>query len=68
MGRKESNQTNKSYADPERFCERGSNFDKIFLVDEWREDPITTISGPSFARQRNAIKLPFAGVPMMAQH
>ena len=44
----------------------GSNFDvfffvffflfSLFLVDEGREDPNTTISGPSSARQRNAIK------------
>ena len=37
----------------------GSNFDNVFLlfflIDEGREDPNTTISGPSFARQRNAI-------------
>ena len=34
-----------------KFCQRGSNFDNvfcfIFLVDEGREDPSTTISGPS---------------------
>ena len=39
----------------------------FILVDEGREDPSTTISGPSSARQRNAIKWHFAGVPMMAQ-
>ena len=38
------------------------------LVDERREDPNTTISGPSLARQQNAIKWHFAGVLMMAQH
>ena len=27
----------------------------VFLVDEGREDPNTTISGPSSAQQRNAI-------------
>ena len=37
------------------FCQRGSNFDNVFLVDEGREDPNTTISGPSSARQRNVI-------------
>ena len=37
-----------------RSCQRGSNFDK-FLVDDGREDPNTTNSGPSSARQRNAI-------------
>ena len=42
-----------------KFCQRGSNFDVyLFLDDEGREDPTTTISGP----------LRFAGVPMMAQH
>ena len=29
----------------------GSNFDYVFLVDEGREDPNTTISGPLSARQ-----------------
>ena len=28
----------------------------LFLIDEGREDPSTTISGPSSARQRNAIR------------
>ena len=42
--------------------QRGS---KIFLLDEMREDPNTTFSGPSWACQRNAIKR-FTGVPMMA--
>ena len=45
-----------------KFLLRGSNFDYVFLVDDGREDPNATISGPSSARQRNAI---FAGVPMM---
>ena len=45
-----------------KFCQRGSNFDNsffvcFFLVDEGKEDPNTTISGPSWARQRNAIKM-----------
>ena len=45
-----------------KFCQRGSNFDKFFfllLVDEGREYPNTTISGPSLARQRNAIEMAF---------
>ena len=25
------------------FCPRGANFDNVFLVDEWWEDPNTTI-------------------------
>ena len=54
-----------------KFCQRGSNFDNVFcfvvfLVDEEREDPSTTISGPSSAHQRNAIKRRFAGMSMMA--
>ena len=46
-----------------KFCQRGSNFDAFLLLffgvffkfDEARKDPYTTISGPSTARQRNAI-------------
>ena len=47
-----------------KFCQRGSSFDVFFFfvcecvffsVDEGREDLNTTISGPSSARQRNAI-------------
>ena len=37
-------------------------FSVFFLVDERREDPNTTISGPSSARQRT-----FAGVLVMAK-
>ena len=62
-----------------KFCQRGSNYDNVFffffffflffvLFDGGREDPSTTINGLSSARQRNATKLRFAGVPMMAQH
>ena len=40
----------------------------FFSVDEGREDLSTTISGPSSACQQSAIKLRFAGVPMIAQH
>ena len=63
---------NKIMRGPRKFCLSESNFDNVlflfvFLV-EGREDPSTTISGPSSARQRNAIKWRFAGVPMMAQH
>ena len=46
-----------------KFCQRGSNFDNFFLVDEGRKDP-NTISGRSTAH----LKWRFAGVPMMAQH
>ena len=55
---------------------RGSNFDGgLFFCflgggggGGGEEDPSTTISGSSSAHQRNAIKWPFAGVPMMVQH
>ena len=45
-----------------KFCPGGggSNFDNIFLVDDGREDPNTTISGRSLACQRNTILM---GVP-----
>ena len=33
-----------------KFCQRGSNFENFFLVDEWREDLNNTISEPSSAR------------------
>ena len=51
-----------------KFCQRNPTLTTFFLVDEGREDPSATLSGPSSARQRNAIKWRFAGVSMMAQH
>ena len=43
-------------ADPERFFRGGSTLTSLFfVVDKGREDPNTTICGPSPARQRNAI-------------
>ena len=42
-----------------KFCQRGSNFDNVFLVDGESEDPGTTINRPSSARQRNAIEIAF---------
>ena len=53
-----------SCADLESFCQRGSNIRKRFIlfyfsVEEGREDPNTTISGSSSARQRNAILMAF---------
>ena len=46
-----------------KFFQRGSNFDYVyfllFLVDEGREDSNITISGPSSARQQNAIYMMF---------
>ena len=45
-----------------RFCQRGSKFDfflyfyfLFFSIGEGREDQNTTINGPSWARQQNAI-------------
>ena len=40
----------------------------LIFVDKGREDPSPTVCGPSSARQRNAIKWRFAGMPMNAQH
>ena len=39
----------------------------VLKVDEGREDPSPTLSGPSSARQRNAIKWRLAGTPINAQ-
>ena len=56
-------------ADPESFVRGGPTLTTFFsLVYEERAYPDTTISGPSPAHQRNAIKWCFAGVPMMARH
>ena len=46
------------------FCQRRSKLDNIFvclfvLVDDGREDQNTTKSGPSLARQQNAISMAF---------
>ena len=57
-----------SYADPESFVMIGGPtlttfffcfvaVFVVFFVDEGIEDPNTTISGPSSARQRNAIEM-----------
>ena len=49
-----------SCADPESFVRGGPTLTGFFLVDEGGgEDPSTTISGPSSARQRNAIYMAF---------
>ena len=42
-----------------KFYQRGSKFDNVFFVDEWRKDQNTTISGPSSARQRKANDMTF---------
>ena len=51
----------------QKVLSEGSNFDNVFFfaVDEGREDPSTTIIGPSSTCQRKAIKWRFPGVPMM---
>ena len=50
-------------ADPESFVKGGLNLKSFFfLAAEGREDPNTTLSGPSLACQQ------ITGVPMMAQH
>ena len=38
-----------------KFCKRGSNFDIFFILMRGGSIKKTTISGPSSARQRNAI-------------
>ena len=44
------------FARIQKVLPEGSDFDSVFfLVDEVRDDPNTTISGPTSARQRNAI-------------
>ena len=45
-----------SCADPESFVRGGTTQKTLFLAEEGREDPYTTISEPSSARQRNAIQ------------
>ena len=47
-----------SCAYPESFVRGGPTL-TFFLVDEGRKDPNTTKSGPSLARQQNAIKMAF---------
>ena len=42
-----------------KFCQRGSKFDNLFLVDEGIEDPHTAINGSSLASQGNAIEMAF---------
>ena len=52
-----------------KFCQSGSNFDNFcFLVDDGREDPHTTIIGPSWPASETPFKWCLAGGPMMAQH
>ena len=62
-----------SRADPENFVRGGPNkFDSVFFLFCFSmrrgDDSKISISGPSSARQRNAILMAFVGVPVMAQH
>ena len=66
LKKKLSEHSKQNHAWIQKFCKSGPNFDYIFLVDEWREDPSNTIREPSTACQRNAWR--FAGTPMMAQY
>ena len=50
--------TYKTCADPESIVRGGPTL-TTFLVDEGREDPNATTSGPSSARHRNTIKMAF---------
>ena len=61
---KASFKTPKSCADPERFVRGGPTLTSC-LVDEGREDPNTTLSGPSSARQQIDIKWRIAGGPTL---
>ena len=49
------------------FCQRGSKVDNVFLVDEGRENPNTTLRGPPSTAIEMPFRWRFAGVPMMAQ-
>ena len=44
---------------PESFVRGGPNLTEAFLVDEGRENPNTSKSGPSSAYQQNAFKMAF---------
>ena len=46
-------------ADADNFVKGGPTLTILFSVDEGNETPNTTISGPSSARQRNAILMAF---------
>ena len=42
-----------------KFCQKRSNFDNIFFEADDKIDPNTTIRGPSWACQGNAIQMAF---------
>ena len=50
------------------FVRGGSTLTVFFLIDDGREDPNTSISGPSLAVSKTPFKWHFTGMPLMAQH
>ena len=55
--------------DPESFARVGPTLTTFFfLVDEGRDDPNTTIRGPTSARQQTPLKWRFTVVTLMVQH
>ena len=58
-----------SCADLESFVRRFPALTTLFVFSyEGRQDPNTTIGGPSLAHQETPLKWRFASVPKMAQH
>ena len=57
-----------SCTDPESNARGGPTLTTFFLVDEGRDDPNTTISGPTSARKQMPLKWRFTVVPLTAQH
>ena len=51
-----------------KFCQRGSNYDNVLIVDEERDDPNTTKTGHYRPASKTPLKWRFAGGPMMTQH
>ena len=55
--------------DPESFAIGDPTLPTVFfIVDEGRDEPNTTISGPASAHQQTPLKWRFTVVPLMAQH
>ena len=52
-----------------KFCQWGSEFDNVYLVDEGIENLNVTKNGATISpRGKRHFKWRFAGGPMMAQH
>ena len=51
-----------------KFCQRESNFDVVFLVDEGRDDPNTSFKRGIIGSPAKRHFWHFAGALMMAQH